>query len=183
MTALRAALVAVAAVLAMAAPAHGLADDAAPRPVVETPLPTVHGRALVAFDAPRNAWGLRTFASEVDRLLPGVRIFTRGTCADHPRATCVRVFTGRWDDASQRHIAEGLDGWGAVAKFPAPRLREVWLNEQTPHAKRYAVAAHEFGHILGLNHHAMHGVCGGQPDETRLSWSEIRALRAAYPTK
>lgn len=180
MTALRALLVAVAAVLVMAAPAHGLDPNATPRPQIETPLPTHHGRVLVAFDAPRNAWGMRTFASEADRLLPGVRIFTRGTCADHPRATCVRVFTGKWGDPEQRHIA-GVEGWGAVTIYRSSSVREVWLNEQTPTAKRYATAVHEFGHILGLNHHAQHGVCGGWPDETRLSRPEVRALRAAYP--
>lgn len=172
----------VAALAALApAPAHALDPHATPRPVIETPLPaSPDGIVRLAFDAPRNAWGTRVFAREADRLLPGVRIFTRGVCADHPRATCVRVFTGKWDDAAQRYIADGLDGWGALTKYPEPRVREIWLNEQTPEEKRYATAVHEFGHVLGLNHHAMHGVCGGWPDEVHLSIAEILALRAAY---
>lgn len=173
----------VALAILTATPAHALDPNATPSPVIETPLPTTHGVVRVAFDAPPGkAWGMRTFAREADRLLPGVRIFTHGTCAAHPRATCVRVFTGKWGDPEQRHIA-GTEGWGAVTIYRSSRVREVWLNEQTPRAKRYAAAVHEFGHILGLNHHAMHGVCGGWSDETRLSRPEVRALRAAYPAK
>jgi hypothetical protein len=158
----------------LAAPAHAVADDATDRPEVLWPLTKApDGQAdLVIMGA--NLWGLRTFAKEADGELDGVRIFRHGKCRDHKWATCVRV----------HHEDLGDNGVLAWTTFDDEHgHRDITINthyDETDPALRYAIMCHEFGHVLGMQHHKMHGVDGGWSNEVHLSSSEQRALNRAY---
>lgn len=176
-------LVALAAVSAFLTGTHAPAASAFNPDPNGTARPIVGGPLLrpdLQVEAPRWSWGVRHFAREVAREVPGLRIRTRGTCAANPRAVCLRVVIGDWSDEQMHRMTPGV-GWYALTSYPRPSLRVIRLNERvTPTANRYAVMAHEFGHVLGLGHHRMHGVDGGWADEVHLSRSEIRVLRRAY---
>lgn len=169
-------VVALVASIVIADRADAVAEDATPTPVVKYPLYPTHYKGVairVQVEAPAEAWGIRKFAREVDPQLPGVRIHTRGTCEDRPRAVCVRV-----------NVADfGATPWLGQAHVGS-QDRAVDLNTHygnTYAAHHYAAAAHELTHALGLGHHAKRGVVGGWPDVIHLSWVEKRALRQAYP--
>lgn len=155
--------------------AHAVADDATDHPQVLWPLTlSPQGTANITIQG-GNAWGLRKFAQEANRELPGVRVFS-GRCADHPWSTCVVV----------HHNDLGDNGvWAWTTFDDEQQHRDITINThyqvQDP-AIRYAIVCHEFGHVLGMQHHKRHGVDGGWSNEVHLSPSELHALRSAYPS-
>lgn len=165
----------VALVLATrAGAAHAVAADATDRPEVLWPLPeSPQGQAVLVIEGD-HLWGLRKFAKEADGELRDVRIFRHGACRDHRWATCVKV----------KHKDLGDNGVLAWTEFHDDRgARTITINthyQQTDPAIRYAIMCHEFGHVLGMQHHKMHGVDGGWSNEVHLSHAERKALRAAY---
>jgi hypothetical protein len=149
--------------------AHGVASDATRNPEVLWPLATPKVAICGRFG---DASGIRPFAREVDQEIPGLRIFTgRHACRDHPHAVRARV--------RERHY--GDTGWYAQTVFARPDLRVVEINLDLPNDHPHAVVCHEFGHVLGLQHHRRLGVDGRRPNMTHLSRAEVRALRQAYP--
>lgn len=169
-------LVALVASIVIADRADAVAEDATPTPVVKYPVGIKPGNnsgvtRLHVEGAIDKARGLRKFIRESDRALPGMRITRHGSCAERPRAVCVQVVV---DDFDNNYYA-------SVLISPDPTAtRYMHFNSSNPHYLPQAVAAHEFGHILGLGHHAKRGVCGGEPDELHLSRVEKRVLRKAY---
>lgn len=163
----------VATVATAASGANQGAADATPTPEVVYPIvrpAETSGPIQIQIDAPKSAWGLRKAAREDDRLLKGVRIHTHGKCSDRPRALCVKVTVGDFGE-----------GWYALTSFPKIDKRTIQFNTHyTDYKFHAAAAAHEFGHVLGLGHHLMHGVDGRFPNELHLSKSELHVLRAAY---
>lgn len=183
---MRSVLVALAAVLAVLMPhSASAAEDVDPRPSVAFPLSS-HGSGPVevqieGFEG--EAWGVRLFAQEADRLLPGVEVYTRGTCADRPEAVCVSVVVGEWDETGMTWLRGEPGDWYGLTSFEEPGRVVLYLNAGTRTENRYAVAVHEFGHVLGLDHHAGEGIEGASPDVLHLSPAEVRALRSAYPAR
>lgn len=163
-------------------PAPSLADEPSPfvEPAVVSPLYTTQ----VVVQAPRNSWGLRQAARDFERFVPGVEIVAKpgARCKNYPGATCVRVQIGDFSVERQHRLALQPVEWTGLATFPAWNERVVYLNTRTIHLhpSRYAVAAHEFAHVLGLNHHDRPGVVGATPDVEHLSPVEKSALRAYY---
>jgi hypothetical protein len=169
-------LLAVVAAVLVTSPAPAHATD--PHAVVSFPLEDRrdHPVTRVHVQAPRDVWGLRNFLKTVD--LPGLRISMYGPCTRYPGAACVRVKVARWSVAAQEKLIGG-QFWG-LASIHRPDYRQLWLNRTTPADVRHAVAVHEFGHILGMDHHKDLGIVGRTPNVTKLSAAELAALREVY---
>lgn len=149
--------------------AHGVAADATKNPEVLWPLADTR---LAICGHYGSASAIRRFAREVDREIDGLRIFTgRHACRNHPKATQVPI--------RERHY--GDTDWYAETVFVGPYRRAIRVNLDLPNDHPHAVVCHEFGHVLGLQHHRRLGVDGRRPNMTHLSHSELRALRQAYP--
>lgn len=173
-------LAALLGALALASPAQ--ADDTPAtftEPAVVVPLVTQH----VQVQAPRAAWGIRQAARRMDAALPGITISVRGRCnpLDYT-TTCVRVRMDRYSVERQHQLAQQPVEWMGLTAYPAAGLRVVYLNRTYYRHDREAIAAHELGHVLGLNHHDRAGVCGRWPDRHNLSVHERRALNSRYST-
>lgn len=174
--------VAFAAAALTVAPAHAEENAYAPEPFarVASPLPPNNDRGNLVrmqIEGVGEDWGLRTFAEQMDARWQGLRVRSHGTCDERPTYWCVRVEVGTWDPDQQLALM-GTPFMG-VADIGALD-RTVYLNNYYEPVSKYAVAAHEFGHVLGLNHHQQEGICGIVPDQTELSWAEDRAMRPYY---
>lgn len=161
-------LVAVVAGLLMQAPAS--AETTARPTVTAWKVYPNAGRVAIQIEGASNIWGIRKFAAEADRQIGGLRIYTSGTCAQRPWATCVRVRTVYRRDVT----------WYGVARWKSKYQREILLNNATRKSNKYAVAVHELGHVIGLNHHRSYGILGRTSNVVHLSWRERRALNQAY---
>jgi hypothetical protein len=177
----------VGAVLLPAAPA---AADADPLARVVYPLAPTHAKGTVTkvqIEGSADDWGLRLFAARVDAQFAGLMVRTWGTCAQRPTWACVTVTTGAWDDAQQLEVSRGTTGFLGLTDYTGYNRRAVYLNTRYLTAEYnvnpYAVAAHEFGHVLGLNHHQQDGVCGAVPDVTTLGVAEVQVLTPYYGYK
>ena len=136
-------------------------------PAVLNPLPNQR----LTIEVIGEGFGVRTFAREVDAQLEGLLIYPRGSCAKRKKTTCIRVVSDHYGDS----------GWYATTLSSLWNERTIYVNLDAPHHDPYALMAHEFGHILGMDHHLGEGVCGATPDVRHLSESELAVLNAAYP--
>lgn len=168
-------------------PSPAAASDSEPLARVVYPLAPTHAKGTVVkvqIEGSSDDWGLRQFASSMDVRYPGLKVRTYGTCAQRPSWACVTVTTGNWDPDQQMQVSRGYTHFLGLTDYPGYNHRAVYLNAYylTPEydVNAYAVAAHEFGHVLGLNHHQQDGICGAVPNVTALSWAEDKALRPYY---
>lgn len=174
-------LLAAAALAFLPTPAHAAASDAEPLARVVYPLAPTHGKGTITkvqIEGSADDWGLRQFAASVDAQFEGLKVRTWGTCAERPTWACVTVTTGAWDPTQQLEI--GGTPFMGLTTYPGYNHRGVYLNSFYTPISAYAVAAHEFGHVLGLNHHQQDGVCGAVPDVTTLGAAEVQALTPYY---
>lgn len=140
-------------VVAVVGPAYGVID---PAPTVKCPV-----KNEVLLTGPRYIWGMRDTARNLDERLPGTRIYFRG---EHPGATKIEV---RFVDHLPRNYG-GITYW---CQDPVViELNPIW----GPGNKR--LAAHEFAHAMGLDHHEQPGVVGSTGG-VYLSNVEVAALR------
>jgi len=171
-------LLAVVAAVLVTSPAPAHATD--PHAVVSFPLEDRrdHPVTRVHVQAPRDVWGLRSFLREVNRADLNLNISMYGPCSRYPGAACVNIRVHHWTPSQQRRHID-TEWWG-LAHLNRPDYRKLWLNRTVPIDLRYAVAVHEFGHILGMDHHKDLGIVGRTPNVTKLSPAELTALRKVY---
>lgn len=120
--------------------------------------------------------GLSAIADEANDLLPDVRIWNGlggTTCADRPEAVCCRVEVLDLGD-------NGAYALTYVWPDAPTHYRLMQFNTFYDHPIPEALSAHEFGHVLGMGHHRLHGVDGGWPDELHFSDSERNCLTRVY---
>lgn len=149
-----------------------LYEDRDPVPTMTWPIVNVNGGYIrMAVDTNGHGYHLRRFTGEVKRKVPDVFRFPYvDRCKqDKKRDGCVQIRVCRC----------GLTGWAGQAKV-GPQHRVIWLNKSYDHHCWRCVVIHEFGHVLGINHHDKHGVVGAWPDEIHLSDAEVQCLERAY---
>lgn len=154
--------------------AHAVATDATPHPAITSPIirpAETSGPVKLQLDGGYGT-GIRRIAREADEKIGGLKILRRGSCDRMSRNTCLRI----------KYVHRPNAGWYAQSFAKSIDRRVIQVNLDVPNGKPYAVICHEFGHILGLAHHAEKlGVDGGVPDLIHFSRHELQALRAAYP--
>lgn len=164
-----------------AAPAEAVASDSEPVARVISPLAPNNAKSTLVrmqIEGSPNDWGLREFAETLDRRFVGLRVRSHGTCAERPEWACVQIVADTWTPEQQTEFAG--TAFMAGTENMGYNQRSVYLNNYYSPVSPYAAAAHEFGHVLGLNHHQQEGICGAIPDQTKLSWAEDKALRPYY---
>jgi hypothetical protein len=140
---------------------------------------TSAGDVIVQLDAPAGSWSIRRSARRLDAQVDGVSVRMGGDCSTAD--LCVSVQVGWYDSATMLELSRGyLTAWGALTDWPTERTSVIYLNAAVAKGRTYRryAAAHEFGHVLGLGHHAQPGLMSG-PDRL-LSEAEVEVLEAWY---
>lgn len=107
------------------------------------------GGVTIAFNTPAWDWGTRDIAKWYAKRIDHLRVYKRGTCADHPRAWCITVRVVNRPRA---------DWWGLDYLFPGNRiLYNVAPTTSNSRWLHRMVACHEFSHALGVLHHTRPG--------------------------
>jgi hypothetical protein len=150
--------------VALCSSANALADDATPVPTVVYPMPSAH---LVVQGEGRLA---RAVLADYRDRLTNVKIHLRPTCAERPDWTCLTVVKADY----------GNIGWAAGTLLLPEGGREVRINTLFTDNRR-AIYCHEFGHVLGLGHHALvNGCLGSTPNVEVASNREVATIDAYY---
>lgn len=118
--------------------------------------------AVVAVQGERRVWKLRGFAQRVGARLPGLDVRSVASCDQLPSAVCVTVVKERRRDVGWI----GLTTWDLHPTTRSIVGATITLNavfRTSPPATKRNVAAHEFMHVLGFDHHTGPGVIGTDP--------------------
>ena len=133
-------------------------------------LPVTHdGPVVVQVNAPAKSWQVRRAARAMDAQLPNVVVRTSGDCATAD--VCVTVTVGWWGPEDMLRLSDGyVPSWAGLTTYPTTRERFIYLNGDGVHNRigRTHVAAHEFGHALGLAHHDEYGVMSSRQNSPNI---------------
>lgn len=149
---------------------------------------TDQGVHTLIIEAPKRAWGLRRIAADYDRRLPSLDIWAKRGISCDPDVSCLQVRVGNFG-------REFVCGYGDPYVYAGcmwdprwvsqPGERFLMLNTHYVHDRktRKAVACHELGHALGLDHHLSPGCVGGtggkSPSDEEIAVLERWFSRAA----
>lgn len=187
-----AATVAALATVAVATPAH--ADTEGYWPTIWAPMSNVDGGEIVVqLVAPDNSWQIRHAARRLAAQVGGITVRTTGDCTTGD--VCVHVVVDTFTPSERLTLSAGQTSrWSGLTTYDSTRDRTIYLAlprvtfdtrelRQAERRAQHHVAAHEFGHVLGLNHHRRVGLMSDVQQRvllTRLSDEEIALLRATY---
>lgn len=113
----------------------------------------------VQVNAGPGTWQIKRIARAMDAQVEGVVVRTSGDCAEVD--ICVNVPTPQlFDEAQMLALSEGTeDNWAGLMTYTDDmRGRTIWLNLSAQRWYQPIVAAHELGHVFGLDHHQSRGV-------------------------
>lgn len=145
----------------------------------------VAGDAVIQIEAPGRSWGMRELAKSIDAQVDGLTIRTTGSCAANPTAVCVHVEIGSYSPEQQMAMSYGTrSAWGGLCVCHVNEQRNIYLNRVTtfPETRRQ-VAAHEFGHALGLAHHQSKGLTSDRRPSEVPSADELTLLVDWFSTQ
>lgn len=176
-------IIAVAGLLLVAPPA-GATNETRTYPWIMpgwsvTQLDRDRGQLNAVIQGPRNIWGMRDTAKNIDKRVYDMRIHHRRgiRCSDIPNhSLCITV----------KRVYRPNTKWAGQAWIPnsqEPYNRTILLN--TAHRAWQPVAAHELGHAFAIGHHLQKGSVynGSYPWEKMtkyLSKTEIRLIRKQF---
>ena len=142
--------------------------------------PTDLGVHTVIIEAPAQAFGLRKVAADYDRRLAGVDIWAKRGIVCDPDVTCIRVTIAPFG-APATEPCGGSAVWGGCAQIGGTDPY-VWLNTTYvwTRTQKRALACHELGHALGLNHHSGPGCVSSAGTVTSPSDYEVGLLEGLF---
>ncbi len=122
-----------------------------------TQKPTDVGVHTVIIEAPAQAFGLRQVAADYDRRLAGVDIWAKRGIVCDPDVTCIRVTVQPFGHPASAVCGEATM-WSGCAQIGGLDPY-VWINTTYTYSRtqKRALACHELGHALGLQHHTQPG--------------------------
>lgn len=107
--------------------------------------PIPEDRRVIVIDGPSNVWNLRVFADRLDRYLTRMHVRSGRCDFRTPGVFCIRVVK----------TYQPLVGWAGYTDWELDRSGvTIKLNTRIRGARwKRPVAAHEFMHALGFDHH------------------------------
>jgi hypothetical protein len=134
----------------------------------------------VQVNAGPGTWQIKRIAKALDLQVDGVIVRTSGDCAEVD--LCVTVAPPQYFSEEQQYALLGQEiRWNALTTYPSDRERVIYLNQTTERWHRPLTAAHEMGHVFGLDHHQSRGVTSIAGRESReMHPSEIALLNQYY---
>lgn len=157
--------------------------DVPVEPTLAYPINSANAEVVVQINAGPKTWHIKQAARKMDAVIDGLTIRTSGDCS--AADACVNVYVDHYDPPEMLALSYGqVPDWMGLTEFRAGNERVIYLNTYVMNNRQHRLhsAAHEFGHILGLEHHTAPGLMSVTPDQgtLELSADELALLQGWY---